>query len=264
VIMLYALKKALPLIDLTQVSLCAVINPDEESGSNESGPVIIENAKNSFAALSFEPCGMDNHLTCARKGVYNVSIRCTGIPGHAGAQYKQCASAIQALCAHITKLYTMRDDEHDISFNAGLINGGTAINAVAPSAQADCEVRFFNPDYEQTTKARVLEICAEEPVKGVKTEVSFGASHPAVDINAKSQVLLDKALALAAQMNLSYSTVRTGGAGDIAIAAKANIGVLDGLGMNGGGMHTVKEFAVISNMDEKIEFASRLILEVIK
>ncbi len=144
VVMLYALQKALPRLDLTKVRICAVLNPDEEVGSPESHDVIFSTAKESFAALSFEPCSSDYRLTCARKGVTSVHIACTGVPGHAGAQYKICASAIQALCAHITALYSLRDDTRDISFNAGLISGGTAENVVAPEAAAAGEVRYFD------------------------------------------------------------------------------------------------------------------------
>ena len=111
VVMLYALQKALPSLDLSKVRLTVLLNPDEEVGSPESHDLIYATAKESFAALSFEPCGQEKRLTCARKGVTAVEISCTGIPGHAGSKYKECASAIQALCALITKLYTLRDDE---------------------------------------------------------------------------------------------------------------------------------------------------------
>ena len=123
-IMLYALKEALPKIDLNKYTLRVVLNPDEEVGSPESHELILNTARESFAALSFELSGPVPRLTCARKGVTSVLISRKSIPGHAGAQYKQCASAIQALCARITKLYALRDDAHYISFNAGFIYGG--------------------------------------------------------------------------------------------------------------------------------------------
>ena len=218
VVMLYALRKALPKLDLSKVRVCAVLNPDEEVGSPESHDVIFETAKASYAALSFEPCSTDYRLTCARKGVTSVHIACTGVPGHAGAQYKICASAIQALCAHITALYGLRDDSRDISFNAGLISGGTAENVVAPEAAADCEFRYFDEAYKPDLMEKIREICAVERVPGVKTSVTFGASHPAIDLNAKSRKLLDLALAISREQGVTRYHEKTGGAGDIAIA----------------------------------------------
>ncbi|MBR4538775.1 MAG: M20/M25/M40 family metallo-hydrolase [Clostridia bacterium] len=260
VVMLYALQKALQKLDLTKARVCVVLNPDEEVGSPESHDVIFETAKASFAALSFEPCSADYRLTCARKGVTSVRIACKGVPGHAGAQFKICASAVQALCAHITALYSLRDDSRDISFNAGLISGGTAENVVAPEAVADCEFRYFDQKYKPELMEKIREICAIERVPGVKTAVTFGASHPAIDLNEKSQKLLDLALEISREQNVTRYHEKTGGAGDIAIAGLAGIGVLDGLGLAGEKMHTVNECVYLDSLPRQIEFAAEMIL----
>lgn len=258
-ILLYALKEALPKIDLNRYTLRAILNPDEEIGSAESHNLILSTAKQSFAALSFEPSGPKPRLTCARKGVTSVLISCKGVPGHAGSQYKQCASAIQALCAQITKLYALRDDEHDISFNAGFITGGTAENVVASDAACRCEFRYFDQSYQQILMDKIVAICAQEPVPGVTTTVTFGASHPASDLTAASQVLLDKAQAIAKAQGRDMPHEKVGGAGDISIAAQAGIGVLDGLGMPGAKMHTVEEVAYIDLIPQQIELSAKLI-----
>ncbi|MBR1684280.1 MAG: M20/M25/M40 family metallo-hydrolase [Clostridia bacterium] len=263
VILLHALKHILPSIDLDKIRLCAVINPDEEVGSPESHAVILETAKASFAALSFEPGGKEGRFTCARKGVTSVRVSCEGKPGHAGAEYTRCASAIQGLCAQITKLYALRDDSREISFNAGKISGGTAENVVAPHAECACEFRYFDERYKPEIMARIREIVAEEPVEGVTTSLLFGASHPAIDLNEKSQQLLDLALEITRAQGRTFVHEKTGGAGDISIAGQAGIGVLDGLGMLGTGMHTVQETADIASMPAQIALAEALIPRVI-
>ena len=262
VIMMYALKEALPQIDLNRYSIRVLLNPDEEVGSSDSHDLILESARSSFAVLSFEPSGVPVHLTCARKGVTNVRIACTGVPGHAGAQYKNCSSAIENLCAQLMKLYTLRDDENDISFNAGLISGGTAINVVAPEAHCDCEFRYYNQAFQQMLMDQITALCAEEPVPGCHTTVTFGASHEAIDLNEKSQVLLDMAQAIGAQQGRELPYIRSGGAGDIAIAGQADVGVLDGLGMPGGKAHTAEEFAVIDLIPQQIELSAKLIQQL--
>lgn len=264
VVMLYALQKALPALDLSRVRLCVLLNPDEEIGSPESHDQILSTAKQSFAALSFEPCSTDYRLTCARKGVTSVHIACEGIPGHSGAQYKICASAIQALCAHITALYQLRDDSRDISFNAGLISGGTAENVVAPHAEADCEFRYFDEKYKPELMERIREICGVERVPGVKTALAFGASHPAIDLNEKSRRLLDVALQISQEQGQRRYHEKTGGAGDISIAGQAGIGVLDGLGLTGRGMHTVEECVDLRSLPIQIEFAAEMIARLVQ
>ena len=262
VIMLYALQQALPRIDLSRVRICALLNPDEEIGSPESHDRIYQTACESFAALSFEPCGPDYRVTCARKGVTSVRLTCRGIPGHSGARYKECASAIQGLCAQITRLYTLRDDSREISFNAGVIRGGTAENVVAPEAVCDCEFRYFDQSLKAVLTDRIREICADEPVPGVTTELTFGASHPAIDLNPRSQLLLDQLLALAEPQGRGHHHQRTGGAGDISIAGQAGIGVLDGLGMAGDGAHTAEEYAILDSMPSQISLAAEMIVRL--
>ena len=264
VAMLYGLAKALPHIDLDAVRLCVLLNPDEEIGSPESHSLILETAEASFAALSFEPSGPDRRLTCARKGVTSVLVSCQGIPGHSGARYKECSSAIQALCAQITRLYTLRDDAREISFNAGLISGGTAENVVAGSASCKCEFRYFDESLKPLLTERIREICRDEPVPGTVTTLTFGANHPAVDLNDRSRVLLDCAQRIAEAQGHPMKHERTGGAGDIAIAALAGIGVLDGLGLGGDKMHTVEEYAFLDTLPIQIDLTAELVQAVCK
>ena len=189
-------------------------------------------------------------------------VSCKGIPGHAGAEYTRCASAIQALCAQITKLYTLRDDEKEISFNAGFITGGTAENVVAPTASCKCEFRYFDQAYKEPLMEKIRQIVAEEPVPGAVTTLEFGASHPAIDINDKSRVLIEKAQAIAAKQGRVLPHEKTGGAGDISIAGQAGIGVLDGFGLYGKGCHTVQEFCYKKSVMEQIALATEMLKAV--
>ena len=166
------------------------------------------------------------------------------------------------LCPADKKLYALRDDAREISFNAGLIRGGTAENVVAPDASCKCEFRYFDQSLQKPLMERIQAICAEEPVPGVTTTVTFGASHPAIDLNEKSQALLDIALEIAARQGRQLRHVRTGGAGDIAIVGQAGIGVLDGLGLEGGGVHTVEEWGRLDKVDQEIDLAAELICRV--
>ena len=143
-----------------------------------------------------------------------------------------------------------------------MISGGTAENVVAPSALCRCEFRYFDESLKPVLSQKILEICQEEVVPGVKTKVTFGASHPAIDLNPKSQALLDLALAIAKEQGILRHHEKTGGAGDISIAGQAGIGVLDGLGLSGDKMHTVEEVVYLDSLPEQIELAAELIKRV--
>lgn len=263
VIMLQALKSVLPKLDSAQCSLVAVLNCDEELGSPESGQHILRNAKECFAALSFEPCRLGGGLVCERKGVTSFELKCTGIRGHAGAAYKQCASAIQELCARVTELYSLRDDDRDISLNIGIIQGGTAENVVADEAGLRGEFRYYDQNYQAMLMDRIRAICEKPGVPGTTTMLTFGAAHPALRRNERSLALMRMAQEIARGDGRELHEESTGGAGDIAIAGLAGIPCLDGLGLEGDGVHTIHEVGFIDSMEPQIKLAEKLMLKLL-
>ena len=76
--------------------------------------------------------------------------------------------------------------------------------------------------------------------------------------------LLDAALSIASSQGRTMRHERTGGAGDIAIVGQAGIGVLDGLGLQGEGMHTVRERANIALIPQQIDLAARLMIKLLR
>ncbi len=262
-VMLHALKNVLPKVDPKKYTVKVILNPDEEVGSPESGPVILETAQKSFAALSFEPARKGGALTCERKGVTAFTVRCTGIRGHSGADYLKCASAVQALCARISGIYTLRDDSRDISVNIGVLQGGTAENVVADEAEARGEFRYYDQGYRQELMDNLLAICQKPGIPGTTTEVTFGNTHPALKATEQSMALVKLAQSIAAEYGVTLTAESTGGAGDIAIAGLAGIPVLDGLGLQGDGMHTIKEYASLKDIDFKVTLAERLMLALL-
>jgi glutamate carboxypeptidase len=263
-VMLHALKNVLPNVDQDKYTVKVILNPDEEIGSPESYPIILRNAQNSFAAISFEPARKGGALTCERKGVTSFTLRCTGIRGHSGANYLECASAIQELCQRINTIYGLRDDSRDISVNIGIIQGGTAENVVADEAEARGEFRYYDQSFRQELMDRLLAIVNAPGVPGTTTTLAWGNTHPALKATEQSMELVKLAQKIAAEYGVALGAESTGGAGDISIAGLANIPVLDGFGLEGDGMHTTHEFACITNIAFKVTLAERMLLELLK
>ncbi len=262
VVMLYALKEALPKLDPSQHRIVCVLNGDEEVGSVESQGHILEAAKASVAALSFEPGG--DELNIERKGVTSFTLTANGQGGHAGSQYKHCHSAVEGLCDVINRLYTLRDDKQDVSINIGVIAGGTAENVVAHQASARGEFRAYDPELLAGMQQKVSALCAQCAVEGVTITAAFGATHPACKRTEGSVKLFEKAQALAKNQGRNLALHVTGGAGDISFAAKAGIPVLDGFGLPGAGYHTDKEQADVSLFPQAISLAADMIVAVLE
>ena len=103
-------------------SIVALLNCDEEIGSLQSSPRILELARESEACLCMEP-SKPGYCTVARKGLITVTITTAGVAAHSGVNYHLGHSAIQALSRIICNLYTLRDDEKGISSKGSASSG---------------------------------------------------------------------------------------------------------------------------------------------
>ncbi len=261
-VMLHALKDVLPKVDASKFAVAIVLNADEEVGSGESRGYILDTAKQSFAAVSFEP-GHEGALTVERKGVTCFEVHAKGIGGHAGAEYKKGGSAIQELLNKLTQMYALRDDDKDISVNIGVISGGTADNVLAHEAYARGEVRSYDPDEMERLHKALQAICDAPGLKGASTKLTFKASHPPCKKTDASLELFAVAEGIGKGLGLKPYLLSTGGASDIAFAALANIPVLDGLGVEGGGVHTTGEYIDLTKVDVQLEMAKQLLTKLL-
>jgi glutamate carboxypeptidase len=198
-------------------------------------------------------------LVVERKGVTSFLLTCTGVRGHSGSAYLKCASAIQEICQRITQLYNLRDDEREISINIGIIEGGTAENVVSDFAQAKGEFRYYDQPYQAELIEKISAICEAQGVPDTHTSVTFGAAHPALRRTPQSLALAEQARAIAKCQGRELRLETTGGAGDIAIAGLSGIPVLDGLGIEGFGAHTINEEADAISIIPQVELAEELI-----
>ena len=257
-IMQDALARALPCLPKDARIVC-VISGDEEIGAAHSRAVIERCAKDAFACLCFEPKRESGALVRSRKGTLSFTVRCTGISGHAGAAYLQSASAIQQLCKVVGDLYALRDDACQISVNVGVIEGGSAVNVVCGEAHLRGEVRYYNPAYTQELTEALHRIAQTPGVPGTSTELTLHASHPPFEANEKGEKLLALARRVGEELGIPVTAEDTGGSGDVAFASMQGAASLDGLGLHGGGMHTLEETGTISSYAPAVRFAERLI-----
>ena len=76
--------------------------------------------------------------------------------------------------------------------------------------------------------------------------------------------IVDLAMEISDKQGQKRYHEKTGGAGDIAIAGLAGIGVLDGLGLAGEKMHTTEECVDLASLPRQIDFAAEMIVNVFR
>ena len=100
-----------------------LINPDEETGSLGSAPLLIQAAERNHLGLVFEPSFPDGNLMGARKGSGNFTVIAKGKAAHAGRNPQLGRNAIDALARFIVGLESLGDAGGAITTNVGYIQG---------------------------------------------------------------------------------------------------------------------------------------------
>jgi glutamate carboxypeptidase len=243
-------------------SIVALLNCDEEIGSLQSSPRILELARESEACLCMEP-SKPGYCTVARKGLITFTVTTSGVAAHSGVNYHLGHSAIQALCRIIGNLYTLRDDEKSISVNVGGISGGTGKgNVVAAEAGLIAEVRFYQPELAKPLLEAIERFAADTGDPKVTSKLTVLAQRPPMQQTESSRKLYEKARACAEQNGLVMEPRTHGGGSDGSFAASAGIPVIDGMGAEGEFSHTMEEYVKADTIIQRLQTCIDLIRQL--
>jgi glutamate carboxypeptidase len=243
-------------------SLCALLNGDEETGSVESRDLILAEARRSAACLCLEP-SKPGHCTVARKGVFTFRAETYGKAAHAGVNYAQGHSAVEAIASIIQRLYALRDDAAGVTVNVGDLRGGSGKSNVVADRAALCgEVRFADAAQAETLAAHVRKICANAGVSGVTAAFTLASCRPPMVQSLVSRALYDIAHRAAGRHGLELAPRSHGGGSDGALAASVGAPTLDGMGAEGENSHTVEEYVRKDTLMARLRLCVDVITEI--
>lgn len=238
----------------TKLPIDFLMVPDEEVGSHASRPAIEAFAKRARYTLVCEPARPNGgKCVTARKGTGMMKLSTAGRPSHAGLAHEKGRSAIREMAHQIIALEAMTDYSRGITVSVGTIKGGTVTNTV-PS---HCEVMvdFRIPD-ETTGLEMVARMKALKPVDpDVTLHIEVELNRPPMIKTPESAALLKKLTNYADQAGFTLEDAPvTGGGSDANFTAALGIPSVDGLGAEGDGAHTLREFIFVSALPRRLEF----------
>src|SRR5439155_25478399 len=95
---------------------------------------------------------------------------------------EQGISAIEELAKKIVALHALTDIPRGITVNVGTVRGGQTVNTVAPSAEAEIDLRFLTRADRDVTMARIRSIVVTSYVPGTSAKLEiFGVFLPLVE-----------------------------------------------------------------------------------
>ncbi len=227
-----------------------LITSDEEIGSPESGPVIVEWGRAVERVLVLEPAlGPEGKIKTRRKGVATFTVTIHGRSAHGGLAPEEGASAILELAHVIRRLDELGDADRGITVNVGVVEGGERSNVVPAHARAEVDVRAWSREDADRVARAIRSI--EPVVPGTRIEIAAGASRPPLEKVGRNATLWDAARGIGEGLGWSLEEGSAGGGSDGNLTSLYTA-TLDGLGAVGDGAHASHEFISIEPTLERI------------
>jgi glutamate carboxypeptidase len=270
VIMLYALKALTEAGLLKDAQIIAAYTGDEESTGKPleiSRKDLIDAAKRSDIALGFETSTGFAYATTARRGSSGWKVEVTGKRAHSSGIFNENvgAGAIFEIARILTAFYTDVKGEEYLTFNPGVLLGGTTVNydgslskgeafgksnVVAQTATVSGGLRFISEEQKERTREKMRAIVANN-LPHTSATITFTDSYPSMGPTPGNEALLTKLSKVSQDLGqgpVSAWDPGRRGAADLSFVAEYVDG-LDGLGTMGSGAHTPGETVDLTTIE---------------
>lgn len=261
VIMVSALKALHSAGALDGASITVFLTGDEERHGDPisiSRRDLIAAAKQSDAALEFEGgVRVQGHdeASIARRSSYGWTLKTTGKAAHSGGVFGTAGFGAIYELTRIIDRFRQELREPGLTYNVGLIAGGSAVttdaaavtatgksNIIAAEARASGDLRTLTEEQYERTRVKMQQI-VNAHLPGTGAEIAFGEGYPSMPETPGNKALLSDLNKVNRAMGLEvmepFDPILRG-AGDLSFAAPY-VASISGLGSFGKGAHAAGE-----------------------
>ncbi len=229
---------------------------DEETGSDDSKELTSSIAKNYDYCFVFEAAGQNMEVVTQRKGVGTFTITIEGLASHAGNHYDKGIDANLEASYKLQELVKLTDLELQTTVNVGKINGGIGANTISPKCELLLEIRYTTNDEKIRVLNALNKITNTSYVSGTISTLTGSIQRDVMQENTNQLELIEE---LETITNSVILTEKRGGVSDANIVASCGVTTLDGFGPFGDGDHTIKERALKSSFESRIDFTTKIL-----
>ncbi len=262
VIALYAVK-ALQAAGYQTRPIKWILAGDEEMAHQQSNAAacIQAEAKGAAAAFNCETGFLDNGLVVQRKGSAVYTMRVQGVGAHAGNNPKGGRSAILEIAHKVIDIQNAADWKKGTTFNVGLIQGGTVVNAVPDAASIQIDVRYLQPEYIEDIQQTLQQIATKQYVPDTKTTLQKVAGFAPMKRTEATEQLFETVKKTYKEMGLPKPhAMMVGGGSDSAYTVLAGVPTVCAMGVKGAYNHTPREYADTASLFERAKILAACII----
>ncbi len=243
--------------------ISVLFNCDEETGSPSSKELVKKLAKSHDYVLSYEPGGLNDKVTIARKGSGQIHVRTFGKASHAGSAPEEGRNAFMELLRQVERMAALENPALKTSVNFTKCLCGDRVNVIPDKAEAWADVRVTRSEEVERLQKALAAYCAQPFIEGTRTEAELTMAHLPFPRNAATDELAAIAAGIYKEIGRNLPGIEVGGAGDantvVAVGGKA----LDSMGpAKGGPNHCPEEKAHIPTVVPRIYLLVRMVMEL--
>ncbi len=280
IVMISALKALHSLKLLNNTQIIAYFTGDEESSGSPHEVArkdFIERAKTTDIALGFEGAQGLHTVAVARRGIGGWTLNVIAKTGHSAGIFSENAGygAIYEAARIINEFRTQLQGEKYLTFNPGLISGGSEIrldpanakmeaigktNIISPAAFVAGDLRFISEVQRDRTREKMKAIVSQN-LNGTSSVINFTDGLPAMEPTEGNYRLVKFLDGVSNDMGIGTTLAGdpgARGAGDISDIAKY-VDSLDGMGASGSGAHKPGELINLKELPYLIQRAALMI-----
>ena len=228
-----------------------ILQTDEENSSRVSGKATIrwicERAKDAAAFLNLEPYGKGK-ACLSRKGIITFRFRVHGVKAHSSICATKGANAIAEAARLILEIEKIKDPE-GLTCCCSVIQGGTVPNTVPDLCEFLVNVRFADAAQDARIRDFMRKLADTPHISGCSIELDIVSQRLAMERSERNEALLAKMNRCFARCGLpELQAVFSAGGSDAAEVTAAGIPCVDSIGVEGGGYHSEREWALIPSL----------------
>ena len=259
---LYAVRAAAAAGPLPFERLTWIANPDEEIGSPSSTPHIREVAADADVCLVLECARANGDIVSSRKGILDARVTVHGRAAHAGVEPEKGRSAVLAAADLVTRIHGLNGRWSGVTFNVGVIDGGTRPNVVAERCSFEVDIRAVRRADLEAAEAEIRSMLTTLAVPDATAELEPMARWWPMEKLERSGRLVDHAGAIARRLGFEVRDAATGGASDANTTSGMGVASIDGLGPIGGMDHSPAEYLEVASVVPRTALIAGLLLAI--
>jgi glutamate carboxypeptidase len=232
----------------TPLPVTVLFTSDEEVGSPSTRTQIESEASHSKYVLVPEPARPGGAVVTARYAIARFNLEAVGRPSHAGSRLAEGRPAIREMARQILAIEAMTTE--DCTFSVGVVHGGQWVNCVASRCVGEVLSMAKRQDDLDRGVERMLALSGEH--NEVTFTVTRGVTRPVWQPGlAGTAMLYETAKGIARALGFDLPQASAGGGSDGNFTGAMGIPTLDGLGVRGGGSHTLTEHIEIASLVDR-------------